>query len=516
MYPSSFPPPTTSLKPRRLTARPVDPVAVVVGNASLLGIGYMFMRRPRLAAAAVTGAVFFGFALALDPGAVFWRILLALWWSATIVHSWWLTRHPADERPLVDIDDPDPTWRSRVFAVGVTGLVLVSFMGLRLDAWLIVQSAAQVHEDGDCEQAIVSLEELGATHRIAYGSTTAAGEADLEACRMLVTALDQQPDVGAETLESYLKHPGARWEGAGPKRAELLLTVSRIVDHNVEAALKAAFTQLSVTVKETPGESGNVREVVEAFVSDLGAEISDCRAKKINDWLYARSWGAPEISDPIAAASGNVPDRMLDCARARFDADDFEEARKVYKQFLSEFPDHRQADKAADELYKVESAIERKNVNGLLESEEYCDAPAPYRGAEPYKGKGPHEMRMFGLSADEHDFPKSWTTRDVDDTVLAVCVDGPSRGSFQQSCLYESPMAPYGATKVDFYASKFKIKAYEVKTGERVASYTKEIGDPCPAVLKYETYGVDIGPPDEVESDYTDKAVRSMFQRLMD
>lgn len=111
---------------------------------------------------------------------------------------------------------------------------------------------------------------------------------------------------------------------------------------------------------------------------------------------------------------------------------------------------------------------------------------------------------------------KSWTTRDVDDTVLAVCVDGPTRGSFQQSCLYESSLSPYGATKVDFYASKFKIKAYEVRTGERVVSYTTEIGDPCPPILTYETYGVDIGPPDKVESDYTSTAVRSMFHRLVD
>lgn len=535
MYPSSFPPPPphvppplqpppppplqppVSPGPRRGRARPVDPVTVVVGNASLLGIGYMFLRRPGLAVAAVTGTVFLGFALALDPDTLFWRILLAAWWLGTIAHSWRLVRHPVAERPFVDINDPNRVWRTRVFAFGVAGLVMATFLGLRLDTWLIVQSATEVHADGDCESAIGSLEQLGATHRVAYGSMTAAGEADLEACRLLVKALEYEPGAGAEILESYLNHPSGRWDGAGPKRAELLLAVAGVVDDNVESALKAAFKQLAVSLKETPGQSGNVEKVVTAFVTALGGKIDDCRAKQINDWLYDREWDSPEIADPIAAGSGKVPDRMLDCARTRFDADELEESRKVYKQFLAEFPDHRQAGDAADELYKVESTIERLNVEDLLDSEEYCDAPAPWRGAEKYKGNGPHEMWTFGLSADEHEFPNSWTSEGVKDTVLVVCVDGPERGSFQQSCLYDSPLSPYGVSAVSFYASKFKIKAYELRTGKRVAKYSKEIGDPCPSVITYEIYGgIDTGPPDKVESDYSSKDVRSMFRGLMD
>lgn len=515
MYPDSFPPPIIARRPRRTTVGPVDPVAVVFGNASLLGIGYLFLRRPKPAAAALSGTVLFALILAADPDAVFWRILAALWWVGLIVHSWWLTR-PTAERPLLDIDDPPPAGRPRVLAVGVAGLVLITFLGLRWDTLTTVRSAAEAHADGDCAPAIESLEQLGATHRVAYGSMTATGETDLDACRLLVAALDQRPDAGAETLKSYLEHPGARWDGAGARRGELLLRAAREAHDDVDTILEAGFAQLTVTLEKTPGQSPHVREVVEGFMSDLAEDTAACDAKRIDDWVYDRSWHDPQIADPIDEASDDVPGRMLACAQHYVETDEREAARKVYRQFLDRFPDHESAEQAADELYKVESAIERLEVEGLLDSDEYCDAPAPYRGAESAKGSGPHKMRMFGLSPGKHGFPKSWKATDVDDTVLAVCVDGPKRGSFQQSCYYESPVGLSGITKVKFYASKFTIKAYEIKTGKRVAKYTAQIGDPCPAVLSYRTFGADIGPPGKVRSEYTDADVRSMFTRLVE
>lgn len=515
MYPDMSPPPappeTKPLTPREPVTRPVDPLAAVAGNATAFGLGYLLLSRPRLAAIALTGTAFLLYALALDPENLPWRILFGLWWIAMTLHAWHLTR--GADAALLDPDEPGRVPRVRLLALGAAAIALLMVAGLRLDAWLTVRGAAAAQTEGDCAAAAQTLESLEAAHRIASGAVAADGEEQLEACRILLQALSEEPQAGANTMIDYMDHPGALWEGAGPERADLLLATARSGESDIESALEAAFAQLSTTLETTPGQSGRVRDVVEDLFTDLAADRLACKVMQINTWIYAQQWDAPELAEPIAAAAAQVPVRMVDCARLRSEAAELEDARDAYTAFLAAYPDHALAAAATDELYAVETAIEYDNVDGLLSGGEYCDSPAPYRAAPAYEGEGPHAMWTFGLDPAEYGFPGSWQAGSVNETVLVTCVEGPEQGKHLETCTYawEDP-SPIPYSSVSFHASRFEIKVYELRTGAEVASYTEEIGTPCPNEMTY--YGA--FPPNEALADFSDKEVREMFYRLMD
>jgi hypothetical protein len=66
-----------------------DPLAVALGNASLLGVGYLMLERRKLAVAA--GAVTVVLVSALVSVARSWcEVVVLLWWAAVIVHGWFL------------------------------------------------------------------------------------------------------------------------------------------------------------------------------------------------------------------------------------------------------------------------------------------------------------------------------------------------------------------------------------------------------------------------------------------
>lgn len=515
MYPDMTPPPpppaVKPLAPRKPAARPVDPLAAVAGNATAFGLGYMLLNRPRLAAIALIGTAFLLFALALDPENLPWRILFGLWWVAMTLHAWYLTR--GADPALLDPDEPGRVPRVRLLALGAAALALLMVAGLRLDAWLTVRGAAAAQTEGDCTAAERSLESLEAAHRITSGAVTAEGEEQLEACRILLQALGEEPRSGASTMIDYMAHPGALWEGAGPERAELLFATARSGESDIESALETAFGQLSTTLETTPGQADRVRRVVEGLFADLAADRLSCKVMQINTWIYAQQWDAPELAEPITAAAAQVPVRMVDCARLRSEADELEDARDAYVTFLADYPDHELAAPAADELYAVETAIEYRNVEGLLNGAEYCDAPAPYRAAPAYEGKGPHAMWTFGIDPGDYGFPGSWQAGSVDETVLVTCVEGPEQGKHLETCTYrwEDP-SPIPYSSVSFHAARFDIKVYELRTGAEVASYTEEIGTPCPNRMTYYS----ALPPNEAMADFSDKDVREMFYRLMD
>lgn len=267
--------------------------------------------------------------------------------------------------------------------------------------------------------------------------------------------------------------------------------------------LEDAFTQLSATLQDTPGQSERVESIVESFLAELD-QVTPCDAKEIDEWLLARTWREPELADPIAPEAELLPTRMFDCAQ-RLRGTDSEAAAALYQEFMTAYPEHERAAEAAEDYFA---------------NADYCERPAAYPGAPPYEGPGPHTMRTFGVDPDEYDFPDSWRADGVDDTVLVVCVEGPDRGSHQQSCPYEpgadQVLAPNQTfVQVDFYASKFTVRAYEFRTGELVEDYTEEIGEPCPDELLYDSYFLD-SVPSEHNSDYSDAQLRSVFDRLMD
>ncbi|MZG18664.1 hypothetical protein GTY44_35165, partial [Streptomyces sp. SID5914] len=72
-----------------------DPLAVTVGNASLLGAGYLILGRRGLfwAAAVVTVSLLW---LTYATAETWCELLVVLWWATAVGHGWWLARrHPA-------------------------------------------------------------------------------------------------------------------------------------------------------------------------------------------------------------------------------------------------------------------------------------------------------------------------------------------------------------------------------------------------------------------------------------
>ncbi|MUL41454.1 hypothetical protein FZ103_09750 [Streptomonospora sp. PA3] len=496
------------------TQRTPDRISAVLGNATLLGIGYLLMRRPRTAIVSLLGSIALLALVAVFPHMLVWRLLLALWWAALVLHTWRSASRASGERPGPR-GGRNPVWRDRVLTA--VCLVLVTPAWLLLDTWAIARDAAAAHAGGDCDRAVGSLRWLGAAHGLVDGSATARGQEEREACELLLAALDASDSAaGAEQLGAYLEHPGALWDGAGPKRAELLLDEVLRSDPDpreqevpdagdpAPATVDEAFTQLSATLEDTPGESRRVRAVAESFLADL-ADVPPCKATAIDSVLHARTWQSPALAEPMASAADQVPVRKFDCAEA-LTATNPEAAGPVYQDLVQTHPEHELAADATE---------------GLLAGGAYCDHPAAYPDAPAYKGAGPHAMRTLGMDPDEYGFPDSWRAGAVAETVLVTCVEGPDKGGYQQTCHYDPGadqlLSPFQqSAKVDFYASRFTVKAYSLKTGEPVADYSAEIGDPCPAVLEYETSPYLDIVPGEYESDFTDAEARSIFDRLMD
>jgi hypothetical protein len=467
----------------------------------MLGIGYMFMRRPILAALALCGTGFLLWSAAVQAERPLWRYLLPAWGLVMILHAWWLTRRTQTER-LVALAEPTPVRRARFFAVTAAAIVLLTVTWFRLDAWWIAGDAETAHARGDCEGATAAIDELDAVHRVAFGPAVLQAEEEREACDLLLTALDESaeaPTDAAATIEAYLEHPGARWDGAGPKRAEFLLDAAILDSSPNLSTVEEAFTQLSATLEAHPGQSGNVEDTVERFMADLESAPS-CTGYTIDDWLAAQEWDAKELTEPIAAAAGQVPVRLLGCAQERAESDTVS-AGILFREFLTAYPDHELAGAAAD---------------GILASGSYCANPVAYPGALSADGAGPHPMQLVGgWGAEGRGFPDSWLGATAAETALVVCVDA-EVGEFQETCQYRRPSGD--TFWAGFFAHRFTIKAYALQTGEVVADYAREIGNPCPDTLDgtYSTIYFSISDTSmTMASEYSDADFRGMFNDLM-
>jgi hypothetical protein len=487
--------------PRPVPARPAtDPVVAIAGNATMLGIGYMFMRRPILAAVALTGTGFLLWSAAVQTENPLWRFLLPAWGLVMILHAWWLTRRARPER-LVDLVEPDPARRGRVYALTAAAVVLMTVVWYRVDALWIANEAETAHAAGDCERATGELAKFDAVHRVAAGPITLRGEEERDACELLLTALDEPPAEAAHTIEEYIAHPGALWDGAGPKRAEFMFDSAMAADDPRLTTVEDAFAQLSATLEDLPGQSAAVRSTVEAFMADL-EEVSPCKGYQVDDWLSRQTWDEPELTEPIAAVADQVPVRMLACAQDRVATGESEEAGILFREFLTAYPDHGLAVEAA---------------NAVLDSGTYCANPVAYQGAPEYGGGGPYPMRLLGgWSPEGRGFPASWLGETADETALVVCVEA-EVGEFQESCQYRRPD---GSTFwASFFAHRFSIEAYSLRTGERVEEYAREIGDPCPNRIDGTYQTIYFSSSENfltLASEYSNEDFRNLFAPLMD
>lgn len=476
--------------------RPHDPTAAALGNASLLGVGYLLLGRRRLAvvAAAVTVVLVCVLFRVARPWC---EAVLLLWWAAVTAHGWFLAGGSGGRGGR---GGRGAARGRRTAALGAACLVLLPAGFWRFDAAGIERDIAEAHRRGDCSRVLAAQDAVRLPHRVAGAPPAARGDALAEVCDRL--------------------------EGAGARLGLELDDGTRAAD-TAEAAkvadnLKESFDVLASALAE-PGNEKVVRATLEEFLGALPAD-GHCRTVTVTDWLRRRHPGQ-EALDRYAGAveravARTAPAALAGCGDDLADAGQWEEARNHYRRLLDRYPGDERADRARKGVVRATRAIELANVTRLLagpgdEQSEYCSAPAKYSGAAPYR-KGRANRALFSGPTEYTDrLPDEWRTAVPADAVLVVCVEQPEFGTPVRTCPYERE--PSGSTRnVTFHKIAVPVKAYELRTGRLVADRTLEIGGTsCPGIITYYTVGDhDSGPPDQYVSP-SDADVRAAFGPLV-
>ncbi|WP_093802981.1 hypothetical protein [Streptomyces sp. Wb2n-11] len=306
---------------------PCDLVAAALGNASLLGIGYLLLGHWRLAALAALGTVVL---LSLTASTAVTRcgILLLLWWAAGIAHGWVLARGRAEH----------------VVRRGQRAALL------RVDAYGIEDRVDEAREGGDCEKAVAAQDEVWFGHRLAGVPVVEPGDAVVEARHRLEQAASTLADAGR--------------------------------NGNIED-LERGFGILARVLRE-PGNEKTVETVLGAFLDGLPTKDS-CDTADITDWLRGRERTRDVLDRSADTAARVEPAALVGCGDSLTDEDAWQQARARarYQHLLDTYPDDAHAAEARSGTKKATPAIELDKVPSLVENTSdaksgYCDTPAKY------------------------------------------------------------------------------------------------------------------------------------------
>lgn len=455
--------------------RAYDPLAVALGNASLLGVGYLMLRRRGLAAAALT-VTFVLVVRLVSTASPSYEVVALLWWTAVTAHGWFLARRSAGGRGARRLGQ-------RLVALGVTVPVVLSVAYLRFDAAEIQRSVTEAREDGDCEAVAAAQSRVGAGHRLADAPLSAAGDEAVRTCDRL-------------------------------RLAAVELDIALVGDI---PALRRGFRTLD-SILEKPGNTRTVQATLDEFLGDLPTADS-CATVAAVDWLRGRNLGDDLLDRTAARAERATPASLVGCGDDLMDEGRWKDARARYERLLDQYPDDDLAGEAEKGITKATQSIELDHVRGLLApgagaQPEYCSKPAKYSGAKPLR-KGVNPALYFGDDAYSGQLPDSWAADGATDAVLIVCVDDAAYGDVVRTCPYERDSG--AVTQVSFHKIAISAKVYELRTGKRVADREIQIGgSSCPALITYTSYGGhDPGPPpdDYVEPSKSD--IRKAFRPLV-
>ncbi|MFI2507715.1 hypothetical protein [Streptomyces sp. NPDC018972] len=466
-------PPGPAEPPR--TRPPCDPVTAALGNASLLAIGYLLLGHRWSAAFAVAGTALL-LALTASTAETWCEILLLLWWAAGIAHGWFLARRRAEHGVRRG---------QRAGALAVTLAVLLTVVLLRVDAYGIEDRVDEARESGDCGTAVAAQGEVWFGHRLAGAPVVEPGDAVVEACHRLERA--------ASTLAD------ARRNG------------------NTEG-LERGFRILT-DVLSRPGNEQTVGTVLDTFLDGLPTEDS-CDTADITGWLRDREPTRDVLDRSADTAARTEPAASVGCGDDLMAEDAWQQARTRYQHLLDEYPDHARADEARGGVEKATLAIELDEVRRLVENTSdaesgYCDTPAKYSGAPPYR-KGSSRALFLGDTEYTGRLPGRWRTGDPAKAALVVCASTAENGAAVETCHYENEKSAYLPHRVTFHKVRIPLKVYELRTGKRVGPRQVQIsGGSCPRVLLYEYYGpYDLGPGDQLVSTTTSD-VRDAFRPVV-
>jgi hypothetical protein len=448
-----------------------DPLAVALGNASLVGLGYLMLRRWKTAIAAllVTGALV---AILLVLQAVWCELALLAWWILVIAHGWFLARAQPG-RAAVRFD--------RVVALGVAVPVLLAVGILRYDAARIEQKVAEARASGDCGRVTAAQREVWSGVRIADAPSTVRGDRDVRACERLETA-----------------------------KTDLIIGLT-----GDTKALEEAFGTLASVLAE-PGQDSTVGAVLNEFLDALPTK-SPCTTLTITDWLRERKPTHNLLDRSIDAVQRTEPAALVACGDVHAGELRWPDARSMYQELLKRYPNDRLVAKARAGVKRATLQLELKNVRDLVGSSgNYCSSPAQYSGAAPYR-RGVNRALFVG-GTDEYwaRLPAQWRTTDVANAVLMICADEAEFGTAVRTCPYESKLLVWSSVDVTFRKIAIPLKAFELRTGRLVASTTIEIGgSSCPATLHYSSYSPVADPPSTVYVTPSSANVQAAFKPLL-
>ncbi|MER7108320.1 hypothetical protein [Streptomyces sp. NPDC000229] len=467
-------PPVSPRPPEPPAPAPCDPVAAAIGNASLLGIGYLLLGHRRPAAIAVLGT---GVLLELTAATaeVWCELLLLLWWAVCTAHGWFLARG----REHV------PRRAQRTGTLAVTVAVLLTAVVLRVEAHGIENRVNEAREAGDCDGVFAAQSEVWSGHRVAGATVVEPGDAVVETCQRLERAASTLYDAG---------------QSGDLKK------------------LEQGFGVLAHVLAE-PGHEKTVQTVLNTFLDALPTADA-CDTADIAGWLRTREPTRDVLDRSADAATRTEPAALAGCGDALMDEENWKQAQVRYQRLLDAYPDEPLTGKARSGVKKAGLAIELDEVRALIAATHgatsgYCDKPAKYSAAPPYR-KGANRALFLGDTEYTGKLPGAWRTDDPTKAALVVCAETAKNGTAVESCYYENDKSVHLPHRVTFHKVKIPLKVYELRTGKRVGPRSVQIsGGSCPAVLRYEYYGTyDYGPGDQFVST-TDSDVRDAFRPIV-
>ena len=462
------------------TTRSRDPLAVAIANASLLGAGYLALRRRKLAIATAFVTVVLLTVLATAARNVWMEVAVLAWWAVVIVHGWLSARRRRSPQ--------EDARRQRLIALAVTLPVLLVVGFFRFDASRIEGDVTEARGDGDCGRALAVLDTLGAAHRVIDAPMTVRGEITARACHRLRVAGD---DLDAALTGDL-------------------------------AALESGFGRLADVLAELPGHERMVERVVDGFLA--GLPIDDpCETAAITDWLDEREPAGNALDRGVDVVARVAPAAIVTCADNRAAANDWQRARAGYQQLLDQYPGHELTGKATEGVQQATRALELANVRSLLAAAygdvqpAYCSRPAAYSGAPAYRAQNPNRALMYGNSTYTGKLPREWMAGDAADAVLIVCAGKTELGAAVQTCPYESKSPLGGYRNVTFHKIAIPVRVYELRTGQVVHDTKVEIGgSSCPPILRYTRFtSIDPGPPSQVHVTPSDTDVHAPFNQMI-
>jgi hypothetical protein len=466
------PPPELAANPR-----PADPLAVAVGNASLLGIGYALLGRKGPAVLTALVSLLLVLLLVSAAPVLWFEVLVLAWWVAVVAHGWALAR----QRPRVQ----HPRTH-RLVALAAALPVLLAFGLLRVDAASIERDVAAARAGGDCARAMAATDELWFGHRVVNAPLDERAEVTVRACDRLETA-----------------------------GGELDAALTGDTD-----ALAAGFRRLGGVLRDMPGHDAMVASTVDRFLGGLPVD-DPCETMAVTDWLGREKPRGDVLGRVADVVPRLAPAAIMGCADSHVRTGDWQTARARYQQVVDQYPGHDLAPAARTGVVKATRAIELADVRGLLTTSgggqpAYCTTPAPYSGAKPYVPNAPNRALVYGNADHVRKIPAGWLAKDAADAVVVICAGETEYGTPVRTCPYESKR-PFGYIDVTFKKRAIPLRVFEVRTGKLVAGFKLEIGGAsCPPVLEYTYYSnVDLGPPSEVYVAASDEDVLAAFRPLL-